>query len=202
MAFTERERFIANCDRVTNEDSIDSNCYLVTITTNAIVVDSVKNLDQCNERDINIHISMIQTKIEKRRQNDILYGIAYMESYIDKIITMNLDRLLLASTKFRFIEFTLHHCTVMMNMHRWTKRPKTMYEAIRIMVCCVYQHWKLTLDAITILARVTDSNQHSAFFAMGFRFTESHEKYDVWTLDWKLYTQMSQTPSRVEYIFK
>lgn len=202
MVFTERDRFIANCDRVTVADSIDSNRYQVTITANTIVVDSVKELDQCSELDIYNYINMIHTKITKRRQNNILYGITYMESYIDKIINKNFKTLLLASTKFKYIDLTPHHCTVMMTMHRWTKRPKTVYESIRIMVYCVYRQWKLTLNSITVLARLTDSNQQKAFFPMGFRFKEYQGQSNILTLDWKLYTKLSQTPSDVEYIFK
>ena len=201
---TAKDRFIANSNRVVKDYSINSNQYMTTLTDHCITVDSVKQRHQCTPRDIANYIRMIQVKIKERQDNGIMHGIAYMESYINKILNEQLDMFLLATAKFKLIELTPTQCTVDMTMHRWTKRPSTVYQMIRIMLYCVFRQWKLSTDDLTVMATLTSPDQQRAFLPMGFRRCVdqpcSHDKSGIkMKLDWPLYKQLSQTPACITY---
>lgn len=200
-SMTTKERYIANCNRVKVEDSIDSNEYNTILTRHSIIVDSVKRYDQCTHGDKANYIKMIQRKIKERQETGLVSGVSNMEAYIDKILNAQISMFLLATAKFKFIELTPNHCIVEMKMHRWTKRPSTVYQMIRIMLYCVYKHWKITIDSLTVRITLTSSAQQRAFLSMGFRPIIPGTNINM-QLDWTLYTQLHQTPACVNYIYK
>ena len=107
--------------------------------------------------------------------------------------------LLLSVTKFQYIELTPHRCIVQMDMHRWTKRPKTVYQSIRIMLYSVYRQWRLTTDALTVLIKLTNPRQERAFRPMGFVPYNADDRSPRMVLDWSLYKKLPQHPATVDY---
>ena len=220
LRLTGKDRVVANCDRVHASESIDSHHYTVMTSNKSIVVESIKVLDQCTESDIFHYTNMIHKKIEQRRRIGISSGVVYLESYVDKLLTSgkpmdtcnsqeNQSRpnnpsshskvLLLSVARFQYIELTPERCIVQMDVHRWTKRPKTVYQSIRIMLYSVYQQWRLTTDALTVLIKTTNPHQERAFLPMGFVPYNADDQSSMMVLDWSRYKQLPQHPAKVDY---
>lgn len=108
--------------------------------------------------------------------------------------------LLLAVAKFRYLELTPVQCIVQMDMHRWTKRPTTVYQSIRIMLYSIVRQWHLTTDALTVLIKLTTPQQEKAFSPMGFVPYPTDGLSTMMMLDWTRYKTLPQHPATVEYM--
>lgn len=203
MVFTNKHCFIANCNPVELQEGIDSNHYIVERKGNTIVVYSIKKLKNCSEEDVYNYINKIKQKIEKNIKIGITNGTTFMEKYINKILNKEINILLLGIAKFKITELDNTKCSIMMNIHRWTKKPKTMYESIKIVLYYLYRTYKLSLDCINVFAKLNPNNPTlflKAFEPMGFEMKSFDTNGHIIQLNWMKYTQLYHQKVIVEYV--